>query len=141
MFLKTLIYNYNNDDIMTPRKKERSSTDGTYIRVPKWLHEEINQLKHEMKTDSMWEAIAKLVEEHEEMEEIEHINTYADHFTLAHHGRIFNVYIRWKGNQPFLWCELDESSDCVHVKYIFSKPKLRKALFEIIEKGHTDPVD
>ena len=114
------------------------------ISVPEKIYEELKELKYELKVDTLYEAISKLIEEHRDLSEIRHINTYEDHITLMHKGRVFNVYLQWKqtkmGRRLGLWCELDESNDCIHVKYCWWNEKIKKSLLEIMEKGRTDPV-
>jgi len=114
------------------------------IAVPPWLYEEIRELKHELKVESMYEAIAKVVEEYREMHEIKHLNTYKDHIKLLHNNRVIDVYIKLRegrnGRRLDLYCDYDKSDDCVHIRYCWWNEKIRKALLEILEKGYTDPV-
>lgn len=59
-----------------------------------------------------------------------HVNTYEDHVTLkevsAGKERIFNIYIRENGHGSMrLWCELDESFNCVHIGYSMTIPAVQ----------------
>lgn len=62
-----------------------------------------------------------------------HVNVLDDHVTIEEvpHGggrsRIFNVYIKRNGHGDFrLWCEQDESFDCVHVQVAWTYPQVQR---------------
>jgi len=55
-----------------------------------------------------------------------HINVYDDHVTIADRDQVkfVNVYFKESG-KPF--CDLDETTDCDHVKYALHLPEVREA--------------
>ena len=58
---------------------------------------------------------------------MEHFNVFEDHVTVIDHDigdRIINVYIK----DGKLWCEHDESFDCIHVGFAYSIPKVQRSL-------------
>lgn len=57
---------------------------------------------------------------------LEHINVFEDHITIRDNQlkQEINVYVRDK----VLWCEYDQSENCIHVGYAWAIPKVVKAL-------------
>ena len=88
--------------------------------------------------DSGYRSLAEFVEDaikrrseelgivSDEFKNLIHINTYEDHVTIAdkNTSKLINVYFD-DGGKPF--CDLDEKSNCVHVKYALKLPEVRKA--------------
>lgn len=65
--------------------------------------------------------------EHKKIEKrLEHINVYEDHITIRDNQlkQEINVYVRDK----VLWCEYDQSENCIHVGYAWAIPKVVNAL-------------
>lgn len=59
---------------------------------------------------------------------IQYMNTIGDHIALRdlEKDKVFNVYFR----ETEVWCELCESSSCVHVGFTYAIPKALKILQE-----------
>ena len=71
-----------------------------------------------------------------------HVNVMDDHVTIEEvpHGggraRIFNVYIKMNGHGDFrLWCEQDNSFDCVHAEVAWTYPEVQHMILHY--KGKT----
>jgi len=58
----------------------------------------------------------------------EHFNVYQDHVTIWDKKlkRLVDVY--FNGKPPYVWCSLCEESDCEHIKFALSLPKVLNTL-------------
>lgn len=70
-----------------------------------------------------------------------HVNVFEDHVTIGEEKdgrlRVINVYVRVNGHGIMrLWCEEDESFDCIHVKYAWTLPKVQEMIQMQIDKGN-----
>ena len=104
--------------------------------LPKELTEEISKIieKHpeigySSVSDFCRDAIRKRIDEIKKEDEdarFTHINVYNDHATIADKAKLkfVDVYFNADG-KPY--CDLDQSSDCDHVKYALLLPKVREA--------------
>lgn len=68
----------------------------------------------------------------QELRLLYHLNVFDDHVTIEEipqgsgRSRIFNVYIRRNGHGDFrLWCEHDESFECVHAQVAWTYPQVQ----------------
>ncbi|PYB68526.1 hypothetical protein DMB44_04115 [Thermoplasma sp. Kam2015] len=64
-----------------------------------------------------------------------HVNVMDDHVTIEEipqgggRPRIFNVYVKRNGHGDFrLWCEQDNSFDCVHVEVAWTYPEVQRMM-------------
>ncbi|WP_188680619.1 zinc-ribbon domain-containing protein [Thermogymnomonas acidicola] len=71
-----------------------------------------------------------------------HVNVYDDHVSIEEiprnggRPRIFDVYIKRNGLGDFrLWCEQDDSFDCVHVEVAWTYPEVQHMILHY--KGKT----
>ncbi|WP_443369420.1 zinc-ribbon domain-containing protein [Cuniculiplasma sp. SKW4] len=76
-----------------------------------------------------------------------HVNVMDDHVTIEEvprnggRPRIFNVYIRRNGHDDFrLWCEHDDSFDCVHVEVAWTYPQVQHMVLSYKGKVKVCPV-
>ncbi len=75
-----------------------------------------------------------------------HVNVLDDHVTIEeipHNGRprIFNVYVRRNGHGDFrLWCEQDNSFDCVHAEVAWTYPEVQHMILHYKGKTKVCPV-
>ena len=70
-----------------------------------------------------------------------HVNVFEDHVTIGEEKdgrlRVINVYVRVNGHGIMrLWCEEDESFDCIHVKYAWTLPKVQEMIQMQRDKGN-----
>ena len=78
----------------------------------------------------------------QELRLLYHTNVLDDHVTISEiprnggRTRIFNIYIKRNGNGNFrLWCEDDNSFDCVHVEVAWTYPQVQQMVLSY--KGKT----
>jgi DNA-binding MarR family transcriptional regulator len=72
-----------------------------------------------------------------------HVNVYEDHVTIgqeiAGKKHVINVYTKVNGKGLLqLWCEEDESFDCVHVTYAWTIPKVREMFQNAVRDGRVN---
>ena len=70
-----------------------------------------------------------------------HVNVYQDHvsigYDIAGKNRITNVYVRVNGKGIMrLWCEEDESFECIHVQYAWTLPKVQEMYANNVKNGN-----
>lgn len=78
----------------------------------------------------------------QELRLLYHMNVLDDHITIEEvplsggRPKIFNVYVKRNGHGDFrLWCEADESFDCVHVEVAWTYPQVQRMVLHY--KGKT----
>lgn len=78
----------------------------------------------------------------QELRLLYHTNVLDDHVTISEiprnggRTRIFNIYIKRNGHGNFrLWCEDDNSFDCVHVEVAWTYPQVQQMILSY--KGKT----
>lgn len=61
---------------------------------------------------------------------LEHINVFEDHISIRDNElkKEINVYVKEIKDRKVLWCEYDQSENCIHVGYAWAIPKVVKAL-------------
>ncbi len=69
-----------------------------------------------------------------------HVNVFDNHVTIAHEKdgklRVLNVYVRVNGRGVMrLWCEEDESFECIHVQYAWTLPKVQEMYANNLRNG------
>jgi len=78
-----------------------------------------------------------------------HVNVLDDHIAIkdlnfdgqGHDGVVF-VYVKLNGNNILrLWCEVDNTYDCVHTKYAWSLPDVQAMVQNQVLKGNIKKVD
>lgn len=96
--------------LQTDRAKERGFTSRTDVAVV--------AIQYLLDRDGMYSRRPKF----------EHVNVFEDHVTILDTGaqKLFNIYFR--SDRPF--CEVCESSKCVHVGFAYSLPEVRTALMD-----------
>ena len=74
----------------------------------------------------------ELSEKMKDMRLLIHVNVKDDHITVLEKqpsgpDRVINIYVRENGKRGFfrLWCELDESFDCVHAQVAWTYPEVQ----------------
>ncbi len=70
-----------------------------------------------------------------------HVNVMEDHVTIgektATGERVINIYVRVNGHGILrLWCEEDESFECVHVQYAWTLPDVQEMYFNQVKTGN-----
>ncbi len=70
-----------------------------------------------------------------------HVNVYQDHITIGQEIegklRISNVYVRVNGKGIMrLYCEEDESFECIHVQYAWTLPKVQEMYANNVKNGN-----
>ncbi len=69
-----------------------------------------------------------------------HVNYYEDHIAIAEEGdekkRIINVYVKENGHGIMrLWCEEDDSFECIHVQYAWTLSEVQELYWKIVKGG------
>ena len=69
-----------------------------------------------------------------------HVNVFEDHVTIGEEKdgklRVINVYVKLNGKGIMrLWCEKDESFECIHVKYAWTLPKVQEMYANNVRDG------
>ncbi len=69
-----------------------------------------------------------------------HVNVFEDHVTIGEEKdgklRVINVYVKLNGKGIMrLWCEKDESFECIHVKYAWTLPKVQEMYANNVRNG------
>ena len=69
-----------------------------------------------------------------------HVNVYEDHVTIGQEkdGKIYiiNIYVKVNGKGIMrLWCEEDESFECIHTQYAWSLPKVQEMYANMVRNG------
>ena len=69
-----------------------------------------------------------------------HVNVFEDHVTIGEEKdgklRVINVYVKLNGKGIMrLWCEKDESFECIHVKYAWTLPKVQEMYANNVKDG------
>ncbi len=69
-----------------------------------------------------------------------HVNVFEDHITIGQeiNGKthITNIFVRVNGKGMMrLWCEEDESFDCIHVQYAWTLPKVQEMYANNVRDG------
>ena len=69
-----------------------------------------------------------------------HVNVFEDHVTIGEEKdgklRVINVYVKLNGKGMMrLWCEADESFECIHVKYAWTLPKVQEMYANNVRNG------
>ncbi len=80
---------------------------------------------------------------------LSHLNVLDDHvalretnFDLHGHDRVVFVYVKLNGNGIMrLWCEVDASYECWHVKYAWTLPDVQAMVQYQIKNGNAKGVD
>ena len=80
---------------------------------------------------------------------LSHLNVLDDHvalresnFDLNGHDRVVFVYVKLNGNGIMrLWCEVDNSYECWHVKYAWTLPDVQAMVQYQITRGNAKGVD
>jgi DNA-binding MarR family transcriptional regulator len=72
-----------------------------------------------------------------------HVNVFEDHVTIGEEKdgklRVINVYVRVNGHGIMrLWCEEDESFDCIHTKYAWTLPKVQEMYANNVRNGRVN---
>jgi len=104
-----------------PRKSWKSVT------IPEDLVRQIEKIHSEMGYAStsafISDAVRRLLNEYKPR--FEHYNTYIDHATIKDNqlGKSIDVYFR----ENAAWCELDDSTHCIHVQYALGLPQVKEA--------------
>ncbi len=78
-----------------------------------------------------------------------HLNALDDRIAIkdlnydgAGHDRVVFVYVKLNGNNILrLWCEVDNTYDCVHTKYAWSLPDVQAMVQNQVLKGNLKKVD
>ena len=70
-----------------------------------------------------------------------HVNVFEDHITIGQeiNGKthITNIYVRVNGKGIMrLWCEDDESFECIHVQYAWTLPKVQEMYANNVKNGN-----
>ncbi|MGE9810301.1 hypothetical protein ACLIKE_03040 [Ferroplasma acidiphilum] len=77
------------------------------------------------------------------------LNVFDDHIAInetsgdrSGHDRVVNLYVKLNGNNIIrLWCEVDQTFECVHTKYAWSIPDVQEMVQKQILKGNIKKVD
>ncbi len=69
-----------------------------------------------------------------------HVNVYEDHVTIGQEKdgktHIINIYVKVNGKGIMrLWCEEDESFECIHTQYAWSLPKVQEMYANMVRNG------
>jgi Arc/MetJ-type ribon-helix-helix transcriptional regulator len=134
---------------MSKMKSENKQPDHVTIKIPQELIEEMDKLKGVMgfrsRGEIAKEAIRQLLSHYKETLDLPKLPPLPrlEHFNISENGvrildrslgngvskgRIIDVYFRPEN----AWCEYCQSTDCEHVEFALSIPKVQKIL---IEKG------
>lgn len=70
-----------------------------------------------------------------------HVNVMEDHVTIGERTatgeRVINIYVKVNGHGILrLWCEEDESFECVHVQYAWTLPDVQEMYFNQVKSGN-----
>lgn len=70
-----------------------------------------------------------------------HVNVMEDHVTIgektATGERVLNIYVKVNGHGILrLWCEEDESFECIHVQYAWTLPDVQEMYFNQVNSGN-----
>ena len=70
-----------------------------------------------------------------------HVNVLDDHVTIgektATGERVINIYVKVNGHGILrLWCEEDESFECIHVQYAWTLPDVQEMYFNQVNAGN-----
>ena len=70
-----------------------------------------------------------------------HVNVMEDHVTIgektATGERVINIYVKVNGHGILrLWCEEDESFECIHVQYAWTLPDVQEMYFNQVNAGN-----
>jgi len=72
-----------------------------------------------------------------------HVNVFEDHVTIGEEKdgkfRVINVYVKVNGRGIMrLWCEADESFNCIHVQYAWTLPKVQEMYANNVRNGRVN---
>ena len=111
---------------MKVAKEEKKRVTITFEGEPlKWIEQQINERVFHNYQHAVEYCIMKTY--HLEYDRFSHINVFEDHATIYDklNKEIVNVYFK---NDPY--CEKCESTDCEHIKYALTLPKVVEPLRE-----------
>ena len=77
------------------------------------------------------------------------LNVLDDHIAINEtnwdrlgHDRVVNLYVKLNGNNILrLWCEVDQTYECVHTKYAWSLPDVQAMVQNQVLKGNIKKAD
>jgi len=72
-----------------------------------------------------------------------HVNVFEDHITIGQDvdgkTRVINIYVKVNGNGIMrLWCEEDESFECIHVQYAWTLPRVQEMYANNVKDGRVN---
>ena len=78
-----------------------------------------------------------------------HVNVLSDHIAIQElnydkkgHDRVLFIYVKVNGNGVLrLWCEVDNSYSCWHVKYAWTLPDVQEMIQNQYSKGNIRKLD
>lgn len=97
-----------------------------------------------MSKNTTYEIPASFAEESKNLSAMVHFNVKDDHIAVAEHNydgsgkyRIVYVYTKPNGHNVMrLWCDVDESFDCVHTRFAWTLPDVQA----MMERSYADRV-
>jgi len=102
------------------------------------VHE--NEGRVEIPEGSAEDWAARFTEATRGMSLLYHVNVFEDHVTIGQEKdgktHIINIYVKVNGKGIMrLWCEEDESFDCIHTQYAWSLPKVQEMYANNVKNG------
>ena len=72
-----------------------------------------------------------------------HVNVYQDHVTIgqeiAGKSHTYNIYVKVNGKGIMrLYCEMDESFECIHTQYAWTLPKVQEMYANNVREGRVN---
>ena len=103
------------------------------------IHEE--EGRAEIRTIDAENWAKRFQEDTKGMSLLYHVNVFEDHITIGQeiNGKthITNIYVRVNGKGIMrLWCEEDESFECIHVQYAWTLPKVQEMYANNVKNGN-----
>jgi GMP synthase PP-ATPase subunit len=88
---------------------------------------------YDTRAEVVKDALRRFLEQLESEQRMEHVNVYEEHVTVRDNvlNRTIIVYLR----DGTMTCDLCESNDCLHTRYVQTLPQVKEKMVELRESN------